>query len=341
VDAVGASELCQTWARGRGSVGLALAVGRGEPLVAHFAGVVRGEPAFLAYSITKTLVATLLLLLQELGRVDLDDALARWFPEVPSAERISLRQLLQHSAGLPDYGGLRAYHEAVRATPTRPWSFERFAAETFEKGLRFEPGSGFAYSNPGYMLLRSIAEQVGGDGFAALIQRHIAEPLGLLRTRVAESLEDLASLEPAMSTQLSEAGEWRDVRRVYHPGWVSHGVVTSTPSELTRFLRAVFRGALITRDSLAQMTRTVPVPEAPPEWREPAYGLGLMGDRRSRWGPVWGHGGGGPGTVTAVFHAPGLAGGEGVTVCAMCAIEEDHLAERMVFAALDRLNPAR
>ncbi|MEN8161744.1 MAG: serine hydrolase, partial [Myxococcota bacterium] len=240
-----------------------------------------------------------------------------------------------------DYGGLRAYHEAVRATPTRPWSFARFAAETWEKGLAFEPGSRFAYSNPGYLLLRLVAEQVGGEGFAALLRRHVAEPLGLARTHVVERPEDLAWLEPASSTLLSATGAARDVRRFYHPGWVSHGVVASTPSELARFLRAVFDGTLLCADSVAQMTQTVPVPHAPPEWREPAYGLGLMGDRRSRWGPVWGHGGGGPGTVTAAFHAPELAGGRGVTACAMCAIEEDHLAERLVFAAFDRLQGGR
>jgi D-alanyl-D-alanine carboxypeptidase len=345
MNAASASELCEAWARGRGSVGLAVAVGSGEPTRGFASGGLAvgasrdaaDEPAFLAYSITKTLLATLLLVLQEQGRLELDDVVAPWFPAVPSADRISLRQLLRHTAGIPDYGGLRAYHEAVRATPKRPWSFERFAAETWERGLACEPGSRFGYSNPGYLLLRRIAEQVGGDDLPALLERHVTGPLGLARTRVAERLEDLAALEPATSTRLSETGAARDVRHFYHPGWVSHGVVASTPSELARFLRAVFDGTLLGADSLAQMTETVPVPNAPPEWREPGYGLGLMGDRGSRWGPVWGHGGGGPGTVSAVFHAPTLADGRGVTACAMCAVEEDPLAERMVFAAFDRL----
>ncbi len=326
---------CEERAAGRGPVALALAVESGAPVIVS--GEPR-EPAFLAYSITKTMLATLLLRLQQAGRVDLGDALARWFPEVPSADRISLRRLLQHGAGVPDYGGLRAYHEAVRATPDEPWSFARFAAETWEQGLLFEPGAGFAYSNPGYLLLRRVAERVGDDSFAALLRQHVTARLGLEHTRVAERPQDLASLAPALSAHLSRDREPRDVRGFYHPGWVSHGVVTSTPSELARFLRAVFDGTLLTPDSLAQMTETVAVPEAPPEWREPRYGLGLMADLRSPWGPLWGHGGGGPGTVAAVFHAPALAGGAGVTVCAMCAIEEERLAERLVFAALDRLS---
>jgi D-alanyl-D-alanine carboxypeptidase len=176
--------------------------------------------------------------------------------------------------------------------------------------------------------------------FGTLLQRHVTKPLGLGNTRMAEEPDDLASVEPAFSTLLEESGAARDVRHFYHPGWVSHGVAVSTPSELTRFLRALFGGALLSRDSLAQMTHKIPVQQASPHWRKPGYGLGLMGDGASPWGPLWGHGGGGPGTVAAVFHAPELADGEGVTVCAMCAIEVDPLAERLVFAALDRISAA-
>jgi D-alanyl-D-alanine carboxypeptidase len=107
------------------------------------------EPAFLAYSITKTFTAALVLQLCEEGRLSLDDRLARWFPRIDRAERISIRQLLNHTAGIPDYGDIRAYHDSVRSSSSTPWSFERFASETFEKGLRFEPGKGWAYSNPG------------------------------------------------------------------------------------------------------------------------------------------------------------------------------------------------
>ena len=113
----------------------------------------REEPAFLAYSITKTFTAALVLKFCEEGRLSLDDRLARWFPRIDRAEQITIRQLLNHTAGIPDYGGIRAYHDSVRAASLIPWSFERFASETFEKGLCFEPGQGWAYSNPGYMLI--------------------------------------------------------------------------------------------------------------------------------------------------------------------------------------------
>src|SRR5207302_164249 len=136
------------------------------------------------------------------------------------------------SADVPDYGRVRAYHDDVRASPSAPWSFERFVAETLEKGLSFEPGSGWAYSNPGYMFLKRVTEQVGGGSFATLIIERIARPLGLVRTFVPESVGDLATLAPAFSRSLADDAAPRDIRDSYHPRWLSHGVVASTPTEI-------------------------------------------------------------------------------------------------------------
>ena len=302
------------------------------------------EPAFLAYSITKTFTAALILTLCEEGQLGLDDRLARWFPRIAHADRISLRQLLNHTGGIPDYGGLRPYHEGVQASPSTPWSFERFAAETFDEGLWFEPGQGWAYSNPGYMLLKRVAEEVSRASYRALIAERIVRPLGLRRTFVAESIDDLGALAPGTSRALSSDGAPRDVRAHYHPGWVSHGVVATTASELVRFLDGLFRGELLSRHSLARMTELVPVPtdpseassgqELPSRRGKPSYGLGLMGDPASPWGLVVGHNGGGPCYSASAFRAFELGG---VSVCAMGAIEEGFDAEGVVFDVLDHL----
>jgi D-alanyl-D-alanine carboxypeptidase len=79
------------------------------------------------------------------------------------------------------------------------------------------------------------------------------------------------------------------------------------------------------------MTTLVLVPEgAGPRWRKPGYGLGLMGDPESPWGPLWGHNGGGPGYRASAFHASDL----GLSVCAMRAFEGDS-AEHFAYAVLD------
>ncbi|MFL5562677.1 MAG: serine hydrolase domain-containing protein [Gemmatimonadaceae bacterium] len=341
------SEVLTTAARGRGVAALAVIERAGTEPRAYWVPRLAQEPAFLAYSITKTFTATLILALCEEGRLSLDDRLVRWFPRVAHADRISLRQLLDHTAGIPDYGGLASYHESVRASPSTPWSFDRFAAETFEKGLLFEPGHGWSYSNPGYMLLKRVAEEVAGAPYRALIAERIVRPLGLQRTFVAESIDDLATLAPGNSCALSPDGAARDVRANYHPGWVSHGVVASTASDLVRFLDALFRGELLSHQSLAAMTELVAVPldraEASsahdPHSRRgrPSYGLGLMGDPASPWGRIAGHNGGGPCYSASAFHAFDLGG---ASVCAMAAIEDGFSAEAVVFDVLDQLASA-
>jgi D-alanyl-D-alanine carboxypeptidase len=320
--------------RDRGAAGIAIA--RGDPpevCAAWLPASLDREPAFLIYSITKTFTAALALVLQEEGRVSLEEPLARWLPDVPDSSRITIRALLNHTAGVPDYGGLAAYHEAVRRSPGEPWSFEDFADHTWRRGLAFEPGSGWAYSNPGYMLVKRVLELAAGERYADLVTSRICRRLGLERTFVAESIDALASLAPAASTLVSEAREPLDVRHTYHPGWVSHGVIASTPSEVARFLHALFAGRLVSERSRQELTALVPVPAGPPRWKRPSYGLGVMADPDSPIGPVFGHNGGGPGYVASAFHAPRLGRG-GATACALCAVEEDFLAENLVLDTL-------
>ena len=300
------------------------------------------EPTFLAYSITKTIIGVLFLQFTEEGRLDLSDPLARWFPEVPHSQQISLRQLLNHTAGVPDYGPLPQYHEDVRRSPSTPWSFERFASETFNKGLWFSPGDGWAYSNPGYMLLKNIGEKATGTPFSSLVSERIARPLGLRTMFVPQSIEDLSSLAPTQSRALSTDGTVHDVRQHYHPGWVSRGVVASSPSDIARFLDGLFNYRLISKQSLEKMIALVPVPMTPsPEDRigKPSYGLGLMADPESPWGPLYGHNGGGPGYSASAFFVPNLGD---LSICAMSATENEKFkAHELVFDVLDLLTHSR
>jgi len=325
-------------AGGRGAAGLSVIGQAGAEPHSFWTPEAGGEPAFLVYSITKTFTAFLILKLAEEGALDLEDPLARWFPGIDRAERITLRRLLNHTAGIPDYGGLAAYHEDVRSSPGEPWSFERFAAETFERGLLFEPGQGWAYSNPGYMLVKRIAEEVTGTSYRTLVAERIARPLGLDRTFVAESPADLAALASGASSLLSPDQEPRDVRAHYHPGWVSHGVVASTASGIARFLDGLLNGRLLSRHFLDQMLDLVPVPgvdrprSSPLRFVQPSYGLGVMADPASSWGLLVGHNGGGPCYSASAFHAFDRGG---ITVCALGAIEKGFDPEKVVAKVLE------
>jgi len=306
--------------RGAASIAVATPSGRAGAWTPH----APREPAFLAYSITKTFTAAIILRLCDDGALALDDRLARWFPNIPGADEISIKQLLNHTSGTPDYGPLAAYHESVKTSPSHPWSFERFGAETFQKGLLFEPGRGWRYSNPGYMLLKSIAERVTAKSFRTVIDEMIAQPLRLQRTFAAEEVADLAGLAEAPSRYLSTDGSPRDTRMHYHPGWVSHGVIASTASEIVVFVEGLFAGRLISEDSLARMLDAVPIEPGD----NSAYGLGIMADIDRRL-PV-GHNGGGPGYAASVFHDRERR----ATACVMAAIEDDFDAQGLVLEVL-------
>lgn len=299
-------------------------------------GTSEPEPQFLAYSITKSPIAVLILQLVERGELELDSDISAWLPQIERAEQITIRRLLSHSAGIPDYGGLQAYHEAVRNSPSNPWSFERIAAETFGQGLAYDPGQGWAYSNPGYMLLKHILEAVTGASLKELLAQRIVQPLRLEQSFVAETIDDLTGLTPAVSRYLEPNGQLRDLRDCYHPGWVSHGVVASTPSDMARFFDRLMAGELLSDSSLEAMQEAIAVPNMPPSetWGKPSYGLGLMIDPQSRWGLIVGHNGGGPGYNASLFHARELGG---LTICVMSAREEALSVEQLVFQLFDRI----
>lgn len=292
-------------------------------------------PLFLAYSCTKTIIATLILMLCEEGRCSLDASVSRWFPLLPMASAITVRHLLGHTSGLPDYGVLADYHRDVKQTPSRPWTDSKFLERTLAQRMLFKPGEGWAYSNIGYLLLKQIIMQETCHSLASVVDSKICAPLGLDKSFIPESVADMSVLQPVLSALIVENGE-SQVPAVYHPGWVSHGVLASTSSELASFYHRLFMGGVLSPESLSAMTSLTPVSAAPPQYRTPCYGLGIMADTTSPYGVILGHNGGGPGYQVSVFHMR-TSEGRPITVCAMCASECPGLAERLVFMVFAEL----
>jgi D-alanyl-D-alanine carboxypeptidase len=267
---------------------------------------------FPIYSITKTFIAAAILRLIAAGDLALDMPVRAVLPGIPPAigPDITLRRLLNHTAGLPDYGGLPAYHDDLRRDLATPWSDERFLAVIDERGMAFPPGAGWAYSNIGYLLLRRVLETTGMT-FAQALDRLVIAPAGLRETTVLATLDDMRAITPGYSTQLgSDAASDtpEDVRPRYHPGWVSHGLVASTAADTARFLDALLAGDLVPQPLLGEMLTPIRVPGEHPPLVAPSYGLGVMLDPGWPAGTLVGHGGGGPGYATAAFRSPDAAG---------------------------------
>jgi D-alanyl-D-alanine carboxypeptidase len=272
------------------------------------------DAQFYVYSITKLLLATAALQLVEQGRLALDVSAQTYLPALPLATPITVRQLLRHTAGVPDYGSMPAYAEAVRSSPERPWTPEEFLTYTLPSGLTFPPDEGWAYSNVGFLIIRMVLERITGLPLRDVLREQIFAPLGLQGTFVAETLADASVLTPGYSAFFRRDGTVEDVTRMYHPGWVSHGVVISTAANLAHLVDALFAGELLRPEQLAMMLTPVLVPGTDPWFNRPAYGLGVMLDQQSPYGLVAGHGGGGPGYSAAALSFSDVAGQRVTTV---------------------------
>ena len=180
------------------------------------------ESRFSVQSISKSFTAAVILRLVGAGKLMLDAPLSEWLPDVPNAARITIRQCLQHTSGLPDYGAIPEYHEAVRRGGT-PWTFEEFLSRTQADQLLFEPDRGWRYSNIGYMLLRGLIETVCGQSFAEVVAAEVCRPLGLRGTAVIRNRDDFQTLAPAYSFCVSSDGLPLDIRTRYDPDWGSDG----------------------------------------------------------------------------------------------------------------------
>jgi len=196
---------------------------------------------FHTYSITKTFTAVRILQLAEQAALSLDDPITRQVPKLPFPSAVTIRALLNHTGGVPSYTDLPAYLPAVRARPSDPWSYEEALALTCQGPLDFAPGTGWRYSNTGYMLLLRLIEELAGESFARSIQRGVVRPLGLARTSVAEEV-DHGALVPGYCRDLNDARAMENVIPRCHPGWCLTGLVSSTTEEIARLYRALFDG---------------------------------------------------------------------------------------------------
>jgi D-alanyl-D-alanine carboxypeptidase len=258
-------------------------------------GQERGRLRFPIYSITKTLTALCILRLQQAGILHSDDSMRRRLPDLPLPESITLAHLLRHTSGLPDYGPLPEYHKAVRDNPSSPWTPKQFLDVATQRGLLFEPGMSWSYSNIGYMLLRLVIEAASGMTLRDAVAQFVTSPIDLGDTFIAEHIKDWSSCVPGYGREVDADKIVVDVRDRYHPVWCAPGVAVSTIEDTTRLFDALFGSGLLSKESLRSMQDLIRVPGDHPPAITPSYGMGIMADPDAPFGPWFGHGGGGPG----------------------------------------------
>ncbi len=156
-----------------------------------------GEPispktVFYAGSVSKQFVAMAILLLEEAGKLSIEDDIRKFLPEMPNyGNTIAIRHLLHHTSGLRDYLALME----LRGSSYLDYMPKEAVFELIcrQKGLNFSPGERYDYSNSGYFLLALIVERISGKTFRQFTQEHIFQPLGMESSFFNDNLYELIS----------------------------------------------------------------------------------------------------------------------------------------------------
>ncbi|UZJ59154.1 beta-lactamase family protein [Pseudomonas sp. KU26590] len=264
----------------------------------------RSESVVPWWSFTKTVLAATALSLVRDGLIGLDDA-------IPD-QRFTLRQLLRHEAGLPDYGELAEYHAAVSNSESAG-STDEMMQRLDGARLRYSPGTGWRYSNVGYMLVGRLIERLTDLTLDDAVSQRVLNPLGLLNVRFAKTRADLQTTHPGSTSN-------------YDPAWVYHGLLIGPLSQAAVFLDRLLSGDLLPKSLLQEMQAARGLGGAIPgrPWVNAGYGLGVMQGSIDGGFTLCGHTGCGPGSVIAVYRID-----DGDT-SACCAAYEAHAGEGAV-----------
>jgi D-alanyl-D-alanine carboxypeptidase len=232
------------------------------------------------------------------GLVELDQPIDTYLPGLVTGSGIdgtviTVRQLLQHTSGLPEYADqIAADAFGAQDTYISPRDMLDVA---LERAAVFAPGEKWEYSNTNYLTLGLLIERVTDRPLYEQVDERIVEPLGLEHTYMPVPGERELRGDHPEGYHLDNDGELRTITEMDPAfGWAA-GAIVASPSDLNLFMQALLDGELMSDNSLAQMKTTVPGDEL---WPEATYGLGLQSYPLSCGGVAWGHGGDIPGTQT-------------------------------------------
>lgn len=199
-------------------------------------------------SITKQFTAASILLLEERGKLKLDDPVKTYMPDAPAAwDNITIFNLLTHTSGIPNFTSFPDFAslEPFPATPAQ------LVARFRDKPLDFQPGASWSYSNSGFVLLGYLIEKIAGESYEKFVQDNIFTPLDMKDS----GYDSNSAIIPQRAS-----GYTPGANGPINAGFVnmtiplSAGGLYSTTGDLLRWEQGLFGGKLLSRDSLQKMT---------------------------------------------------------------------------------------
>ena len=260
------------------------------------------QSTFELASVSKQFTAMGIVLLQKAGKLNYDDKISKYIPELAFYDKITVRNLLNHTSGLPDYMDLFE----------KKWDKSKFAVNDdmirelakYKPALEFEPGQQFEYSNTGYALLASIIERVSGKSYGDFLSQNIFKPLGMKHTLVYRSRyqpETIANY--ALGYEADDSGKkvlldshGKEYFTYYLDGIVGDGMVNSTLEDLLKWDQALYTDKLINENDKKLIFSDVTTANGKPS----NYGFGWFVKNTSKYGKIANHSGGWAGYSTFI-----------------------------------------
>jgi D-alanyl-D-alanine carboxypeptidase len=257
-------------------------------------------------SVSKMFMAIEILQLKEQGKINLDDSITKYLPPkysryIKNAGKITVRMLLNHTSGVPEYNSNPHFLSRVVQHPLEDFTPEEMLQSFEGEDLQFTSGSKYQYTNTNYMLLSLIGDALTGD-HAAYIREHIFKPLELHDSYYAKDFNYLHGLNlPASYWDLENNGTLVDItglqKMTVEASKGDDGIVC-TAADAVKFMKGVMEGKLLSPGSMKEMQDFVK-----DEKGNKRYGMGLayfdMGGIEA-----YGHGGGGIGAGCALAYIP-------------------------------------
>ncbi len=239
-------------------------------------------------SVSKAFSGAAALALVQEGILALDDTIGERLEGFPAAwSAITLRQLLQHTSGLPDLFSSESVQQAFAASPTVPLPPRDIVALVESEPMLFEPGTRYEYSNTDNFMVAFMTEAATGRSYDEVLVQWVFGPLDLASTRLPVGV-DLQT--PFAHGYDFTDGEPEDVSEVLAAGWAwASGGIVSTGPDLGRFVRGYLDDVLFDRNVQREQLDVIPRSKSdPPGPGQNAAGLGVF-RYRTRCGTVYGH----------------------------------------------------
>ena len=198
-------------------------------------------------SISKQFASTAAMLLVQEDKLGLDDPIHQYLSDLPSEWLgVTVRQLLTHTSGIPDYEEIRTYDVyRFRLTP------EEVIQIAHSRPMDFEPGTGWFYSNTGYFLLSMIIERIEGHPLGFVLESRIFGPLGMTQTRMADP--EAIIRHRASGYWVNKVGELINRNPTETSSTLGAGGILSSAHDLTKWDEALYGNQLLSAESKATM----------------------------------------------------------------------------------------